>query len=286
MTTPIAGQSGGGAVPLAPMPGGRPPDGYTVAASLAGCGSSRGRRCPYGRFRCWRSRRSCGLHFSGAGCGTGWCLPPIWRPPSQWWSWRPSQGPTTWVAPSPVSGHTGYGGGGRARFVAFRPMPEVAGGASASELALTMARARMHRRQQARQLAQDNPVLARELAIGRPDVPHDYDDGGLVDVNHVPGDVLASSLGLTPAESAAVAATGISLAGSAAPKSCPPTRNWLPTGWRQFVTGCCSAELARQELRGRTNSISRSEDGQLKGRRATLCVRRASGGGAGDGRAW
>ena len=83
-------------------------------------------------------------------------------------------------------------------FVAFRPMPEVAGGASASELALTTARARMRRRQQARQLAQDSPVLARELAIGRPDVPHDYDDGGLVDVNHVPEDVLASSLGLTP----------------------------------------------------------------------------------------
>ena len=37
-------------------------------------------------------------------------------------------------------------------------------------------------------------------------MPHDYDDGGLVDVNHVPGDVLASSLGLTAAESAAVVA--------------------------------------------------------------------------------
>jgi DNA uptake protein ComE-like DNA-binding protein len=37
-------------------------------------------------------------------------------------------------------------------------------------------------------------------------VPHDYDDGGLVDVNQVPGQVLASCLGLTPAESAAVVA--------------------------------------------------------------------------------
>ena len=50
-------------------------------------------------------------------------------------------------------------------------------------------------------------MLARELAIGRPDLPHDYHDGGLVDVNHVPGDVLASSLGLTPGESAAIVAT-------------------------------------------------------------------------------
>ena len=36
--------------------------------------------------------------------------------------------------------------------------------------------------------------------IGRPDLPREYDDGGLVDVNHVPGAVLASGLGLTAAE--------------------------------------------------------------------------------------
>jgi hypothetical protein len=44
------------------------------------------------------------------------------------------------------------------------------------------------------------------MRIGRPDLPHDYDDGGLVDVNQVPGDVLVSCLGLTPAETAAVVA--------------------------------------------------------------------------------
>jgi hypothetical protein len=66
-------------------------------------------------------------------------------------------------------------------FVAFRPMPP-ASGALASEQALTTARARMDRRRQARELAERNPVLARDLKIGRPDVPHDYDDGGLVDV--------------------------------------------------------------------------------------------------------
>jgi DNA uptake protein ComE-like DNA-binding protein len=64
----------------------------------------------------------------------------------------------------------------------------------------------MHRRKQARELAEHNPVLARDLKIGRPDRPHDYDDGGLVDVNQVPGDVLTSCLGLKPAESAAVIA--------------------------------------------------------------------------------
>jgi len=89
-------------------------------------------------------------------------------------------------------------------FVAFRPGSETVGGSAASELALTSARTRMRRRQQARELAASNPVLARELGVGRPDVPHDYDDGGLVDVNHVPGEVLRQSLGLTAAESAAI----------------------------------------------------------------------------------
>jgi len=89
-------------------------------------------------------------------------------------------------------------------FVAFRPGSETVGGSAASELALTTARTRMRRRQQARELAASNPVLARELGVGRPDVPHDYDDGGLVDVNHVPGEVLRQSLGLTAAESAGI----------------------------------------------------------------------------------
>jgi hypothetical protein len=89
-------------------------------------------------------------------------------------------------------------------FVAFRPGSPALGGFTASELALTAARARMGSREQARELTASNPVLARELGIGRPDVPHDYNDGGLVDVNHVPGEVLQQSLGLTAAESAAV----------------------------------------------------------------------------------
>ena len=45
-----------------------------------------------------------------------------------------------------------------------------------------------------------NPALARDLKIGRPDLPCEYDDGGLVDVNHVPVGVLSSALGLTPIE--------------------------------------------------------------------------------------
>lgn len=66
--------------------------------------------------------------------------------------------------------------------------------------AVTEAKSRIDRRKEARQLAGSNPALARELKIGRPDLPRDYDDGGLVDVNHVPGPVLAAQLSLTPAE--------------------------------------------------------------------------------------
>jgi hypothetical protein len=107
-------------------------------------------------------------------------------------------------------------------FVAFRPGSARAGELESAvppnELAVDRARARMRRRSQARELAMANHVLARELGIGRPDVPHDYDDGGLVDVNHVPGDVLASSLGLTPQETAAIVAARDQLGGFTSPE--------------------------------------------------------------------
>jgi hypothetical protein len=62
------------------------------------------------------------------------------------------------------------------------------------------ARNRIERRNHARQIVQTDPALARELRIGRPDLPREYDDGGLVDVNRVPGAVLAAQLGLTQQE--------------------------------------------------------------------------------------
>jgi hypothetical protein len=40
------------------------------------------------------------------------------------------------------------------------------------------------RRQHARVLAKGDPVLARDLCIGRPNMPREFDGGGLVDVNH------------------------------------------------------------------------------------------------------
>ena len=66
--------------------------------------------------------------------------------------------------------------------------------------AVAQARDRIERRKDARHLVATNPGLARDLRIGRPDLPREYDDGGLVDVNHVPGAVLATQLGLSAAE--------------------------------------------------------------------------------------
>jgi DNA uptake protein ComE-like DNA-binding protein len=69
-----------------------------------------------------------------------------------------------------------------------------------NQAAVAQARDRIERRKQARHLLATDPALARDLMIGRPDLSRQYDDGGLVDVNHVPGAVLVSGLGLAPGE--------------------------------------------------------------------------------------
>ncbi|MGW1451160.1 BTAD domain-containing putative transcriptional regulator, partial [Micromonospora sp. NPDC002411] len=61
------------------------------------------------------------------------------------------------------------------------------------------------RRQQARNLLHRYPSARLEFAIGRPDLPRAFDDGGLVDVNAVPDQVLATLPGLTDAQRRQVA---------------------------------------------------------------------------------
>jgi DNA uptake protein ComE-like DNA-binding protein len=50
---------------------------------------------------------------------------------------------------------------------------------------------RIHLRREARRIVELDPILANELHIGRADLGRDFDDGGLVDVNHVPLEILA-----------------------------------------------------------------------------------------------
>lgn len=95
--------------------------------------------------------------------------------------------------------------------VLFRPSRAVAplgpampamplGPRQRNQQALAAARDRIERRKEARHLVASDPDLAREMRIGLPDLPREYDDGGLVDVNHVPAAVLAAPLGLSAAE--------------------------------------------------------------------------------------
>jgi hypothetical protein len=98
------------------------------------------------------------------------------------------------------------GGGTVHTLVAFRPGAGGLGAPSGdpNRLAVKNAEDRMRLRREARKIHRDNPVLAGELKIGRPDLPRGYDDGGLADVNHVPAAILVSHLGLTQAEAATV----------------------------------------------------------------------------------
>lgn len=66
------------------------------------------------------------------------------------------------------------------------------------------AKARIHQRAEARELVTENAALSRDLRIGRPDLPRNYDDGGLVDVNHVGPDILVRYLGLAPKDADAI----------------------------------------------------------------------------------
>ncbi|MBE7325186.1 helix-hairpin-helix domain-containing protein [Nocardioides sp. Y6] len=54
------------------------------------------------------------------------------------------------------------------------------------------------KRAEALAIVHRDPDMARELRIGRPDLSRHFDDGGLVDVNHVPAATLVAALGLSP----------------------------------------------------------------------------------------
>ena len=60
------------------------------------------------------------------------------------------------------------------------------------------------RREEARAISARDVELARELRIGRPDLPRQFDDGGLVDLNHVPAPVIVDLLGLSEADAVQV----------------------------------------------------------------------------------
>jgi hypothetical protein len=92
----------------------------------------------------------------------------------------------------------------------------LAAGTPAHDPAVAAILAARTRRQEARALAAADPSMARELRIGRPDLPRSYDDGGLVDLNSAPAQVIAGICDIDPAVAALIAgarSNGIVFAG-------------------------------------------------------------------------
>jgi DNA uptake protein ComE-like DNA-binding protein len=83
-------------------------------------------------------------------------------------------------------------------FGTLRVANPVAGMSAGLDPAVANSLAARTRRAESVALSGKDPGLARDLRIGRPDLARQYDDGGLVDVNHVPEAFLVSHLGLTP----------------------------------------------------------------------------------------
>jgi hypothetical protein len=82
--------------------------------------------------------------------------------------------------------------------------------------ALAAAWAARDRRTEARKLAVEEPLIARDLRIGRPDLARNYDDGGLVDLNNAPAGVIASVCGLDAATAEAIVDIRTTVGGFAA----------------------------------------------------------------------
>lgn len=73
--------------------------------------------------------------------------------------------------------------------------------------AMAEARTQLQRRHEARRILSTDPQLARQLRIGRPDLPRHYDDGGLVDANHASAAALAPLPGIGPSVADKIVAT-------------------------------------------------------------------------------
>ena len=87
----------------------------------------------------------------------------------------------------------GWTGGIASSFAIRTPYRQLV--SSSFDTALVGAQQRLSEREKARRLARDQPVVAKELGIGRPDRPG-AQDAGLVDINNAPANVLATLPGV------------------------------------------------------------------------------------------
>jgi len=95
--------------------------------------------------------------------------------------------------------------GGCTLLASLRP-PAAPPPAPRADPAIMTVLAARARRDEARKLAAEDALLARELRIGRPDLPRDYDDGGLVDLNNAPATAIAEVCSIPPDAAEAIVA--------------------------------------------------------------------------------
>ena len=67
---------------------------------------------------------------------------------------------------------------------------------SGNQGAMASIEAARRKRDEARKLADKDPMMARELGIGRPESKHGYDDGGLLELNFASAEQLVAVCGL------------------------------------------------------------------------------------------
>ena len=85
------------------------------------------------------------------------------------------------------------------------------------------------RREEAKAIAARDDILARELRIGRPDLPRQFDDGGLVDVNHAPVSAMVHLLGLSEADATQVIVARDRIGGLSSPEELIAYTDLSPT---------------------------------------------------------
>jgi hypothetical protein len=89
-------------------------------------------------------------------------------------------------------------------FLARKPYDAALGLGRANETPVEAARRRLAHREELRRLAATEPAVARELGVGRPDLP-DADHGDLIDVNSAPVEVLTLMDGIDEATARRIA---------------------------------------------------------------------------------
>jgi hypothetical protein len=86
----------------------------------------------------------------------------------------------------------------------------------------------LQRREQALDILRRDPGLAAELCIGRPDLPRSFDDGQLVDANHVPASWLTTVPGIDKSLAAKIVAVRDKVGGFSSMADLELTLNLAP----------------------------------------------------------